>query len=96
MLPVTLPPSSSDNKARRVAHLISDASTSHSVLCNEDQIALALNLGEYFPILKSSNKKTLGVVSATQKLQKLANLKTKVSELPRSPQFHDPVCVLLS
>lgn len=96
VLPVTLPPSSSDNKARRVAHLISDASTSHSVLRNEDQIALALNLGEYFPNLKSSNKKTLGVVSATQKLQKLAKLKTKFSELPRSPQFHDPVCVLLS
>jgi hypothetical protein len=96
VLPVTLPPSSSDNKARRGAHLISDASTSHSVLRNEDQIALALNLGEYFPNLKSSNKKTLGVVSATQKLQKLAKLKTKVSELPRSPQFHDPVCVLLS
>lgn len=97
VLPVTLPPSSSDNKARRGAHLISDASTSHSVLRNEDQIALALNLGEYFPNLKSrSNKTTLGVVSGTQKLQKLAKLKTKFSELPRSPQFHDPVCVLLS
>lgn len=97
VLPITLPSSSSDKKARRGANLISDASTSHSVLRNEDQIALALNLGKYFPISKTiSNKKRLGVVSATQKLQKLAKLKTKFSELPRSPQFHDPVCVLLS
>lgn len=97
LLPLTLSPSSSDNKARRGANLISDPSTSHSVLRKEDQIALALNLGKYFPISKTkSNKKTLGVVSGTQKSQKLAKLKTKYSEPPRSPQFHDPVCALLS
>lgn len=96
VLPVTLPPSISDTKARRGANPGSDASTSHSVLRNDDQIALALNLGKYFPISKTIiNRKTLGVVSATQKLQKPAKPKSKISELSPSPRFHDLVCVRL-